>query len=171
MEQTIELISNTDIDDICFFYKTALRKQTLVFNSIFVAACLIFLVKAILDGGVMDWVWLSYSVFGLIWYGFRPVRVGKRVYKKRVAYYNGNPPASTVRFADQIEITDIDSSYKIPYDKVKEAQFVKQFLLMTLETKAMYMFKLDHFVSGDEAALRQLLKEKCTQSNPAKWQW
>ena len=62
MDQTIELISKCDKNDIGFFYKTALRKQTLVFNSIFAVAGLLSLWNVILDGDVRDWLWLVYSV-------------------------------------------------------------------------------------------------------------
>ena len=171
MDQPIELISKCEKKDMIFFYKTVFRKQTLIYVSIFALACLIFLVNAIANWGVTDWLWLSYGVFCVILFATRPVRSANRAWKKRVTYYNGNPPATTIRFDEQIELTDLDSSLKIPYEKVKEAQFVKEYLILTLETKAMHIFKLDHFVSGDANTLRQLLKEKCPQINPAQWQW
>ena len=122
-----------------------------------------------------NWVYLVGAliyVAMIVWELLKPGRFAKKIYNRKLVYYNGTmPPITYAFYDDHFVIADIDSENTATYDKIQSVVILKSCIALKLADGRGFLMSKNGFKKGSVEEFRSFLQEKCPQTNPAKWQW
>ena len=99
-----------------------------------------------------------------------PSWMGSLTYRKKLKYYNGTMPDTTVRFGAEIRISDVDSNHTIQYDKIKKLIVTEDGIVLWLMDSRAIAIPKSTFTLGSLQEMLALLREKCPQLKLPDWQ-
>ena len=88
-----------------------------------------------------------------------PVWVADRAYKERLKYYNGETPAVTARFGENLVMEDVDSSRTIPYEKITNIHYIQDAVVIQVGKQLVVGIPCQNFIKGTLPELKQFLRE------------
>lgn len=153
---------------LLFAHHKKLRRNK-IFGAIFIVA---FLGLGLVRDNVFLLAAAAFYAFWFAWQFICPGWAAKRAIKRKLAFYNQTNPPLTYRFLDDhFEVSDIDSWYSAPYDKIESATRLKSCIVVKVRDKGDFPISLDGFRKGTPEELIDFLRTKYTQPNPANWNW
>ena len=107
--------------------------------------------------------WIGAVVFaGMAAHYFSwPYRLERKRFKRALDYYDGEIPASYIRFGDQIFVEDGDSTSNLEYRKIEKVIVMKHGLFLRYAEKAYLCVEPQGFTKGTFEEFKQFLREKC----------
>ena len=168
MDCFFEIVYVETEDMICQLYTKALNKRRSFWTIVMLVFAAIFAHLAkVLDN---QWYAVGAVIYVLlaVWYFFLPQRAAKKGFKEKLKYYGGENPPITVRFAENMTISDIDSFASIPYEKFDHVYVLKDCIAIDV-AKKWYCVPMVGFTKGNASELIHFLRERCPQLKLPGW--
>ena len=100
-----------------------------------------------------------------------PSLVAAKSYKKKLRFYDNENPVLTVRCAEAIEVSDIDSYCKYPYNKIKKINVKDRIIFLHFQDGKSLAFPAENFTVGTYSEFLKYLREKCSRTQIPDWEW
>lgn len=140
------------------FYYRVLYRRILFWGVVSLALMARYIYLALSDA----YWWLGTVVCaGLAVHYFSwPYRLERKQFKRALDYYDGQIPASCIRFGDQIFVEDSDSTFNLEYRKIEKVIVLKHGLFLRYAQKSYLCVDPQGFTKGTLAEFKQFLRQK-----------
>ena len=147
----------------------ALKRKMLIYISVMAAFAVAFVVLGIvLENSTFFLATLVCAVMGVMLIRM-PKQVAKNTYENKMAAFDEEIPATTIRFAERVYAEFNDEEVDFIYEEIKQVKILKTCIIFEGRDRIWYYTPFHTFTVGSAQELLALLEERCPHLRIPKW--